>query len=192
MRPEGQALGGNPVFMSDTLKAIAAAHGQAPEWSVARVVMDWQIQRKVGVVPRSARPANVQANAALLRGPASADGHRQLALELTEAELASIDGMDGTMPAVLAAAKKLPPKPPSDDVHAVFKNEFSEPVTVFWEGHDGAVDQGTVAVGQQQAVSTFHGHRWTFKTSDGRPVGEVQIEKGKGQRQTFGIGQGEL
>jgi diketogulonate reductase-like aldo/keto reductase len=61
------------------LTRIAAAHGVDP----ARVVLRWHVQHGIVVIPKSATPERIAANAAV-------DG-----FELTEDEMAAVDGLAG-------------------------------------------------------------------------------------------------
>ncbi len=70
--------GRNNLFTDPTLSAIAAAHGR----SVGQVVLRWLVQRGVVVIPKSVRPERMAENLDVF------------SFELTDAELATIAGLD--------------------------------------------------------------------------------------------------
>lgn len=72
------AEGRNNLFTDPTLSAIAAAHGR----SVGQVVLRWLVQRGVVVIPKSVRPERMAENLDVF------------SFELTDAELATIAGLD--------------------------------------------------------------------------------------------------
>ena len=63
---------------NETLSAIAAAHGV----STAQVVLRWDLQRGIVVIPGSSNPDHIRENLDLF------------GFELTEAEMAAIDALD--------------------------------------------------------------------------------------------------
>lgn len=52
------AEGGRGIFANETLKAIAAAHGK----TVAQVILRWNIQRGIVVIPKSVHKARIEEN----------------------------------------------------------------------------------------------------------------------------------
>jgi len=70
------------VFEDDTLRKIADAKGVHP----AQVVLRWAVERDVVVLPKSTSPEHVRANLGLF------------GFDLTEEELARIDGLDRDHP----------------------------------------------------------------------------------------------
>jgi 2,5-diketo-D-gluconate reductase A len=77
---EGYSSLKNTNLDDPVLAKIAAAHGVTP----AQVVLRWQLQHNVVVIPKSARPERIAANLDIL------------GLALSPEEMASIDGMAGS------------------------------------------------------------------------------------------------
>lgn len=75
------ANGGNGIFTNQVLADIAAAHGK----TTAQVMLRWNLQRGVSVLPKSVRQERIVENLAVWD------------FELSEAEMAAIAALDGQL-----------------------------------------------------------------------------------------------
>lgn len=94
----------NDMFTNYVLKGIAETHGK----SVAQAILQWNIQRGVSVIPKSARRNHMEENLSVWDFEPSAEDMRQIA---------TID---------LARPQMLDPRKPSE-VHRLF-NYLGNPV----------------------------------------------------------------
>lgn len=143
----------NPVLSSPTLQRIAGAHGR----NVAQVVLNWAISKGVAVIPASKQEARQRSNLDCLD------------FELAPEEVAEIDALDGTLERPQAGAQK-----DSGQLEVKFRAGIGQrrPLEVFWVDQQGEeVLVGELAKGGVLSLSSYHGHRFRFK-SGGAPVAE--------------------
>ncbi|CAK0806751.1 unnamed protein product [Prorocentrum cordatum] len=149
----------NPVMNSPTLQRIANAHGR----TVAQVVLNWAIGKGVAVIPASKQEARQRSNLACLD------------FELAQEEIAEIDALDGTLERPRAGAQK-----DSGKLEVKFRagGDHRTPLKAFWVDQQGEeVPVGELALGGVLGLSTYHGHRFRFK-SGGAPVAEHVVNSG--------------
>jgi len=146
--------GHNPVFGNKVLKAIAQETGK----SVPQVVLKWQLQEGVAVIPRSSKPSRIQEN-------------RELDFTLNDEQMERIRKLDGT-------ADKQEKRPPS--ISMTIRNQSNKHIDVKYEDRDS----GTVDPGTDIRITTYDTHRWRFFV-EGQLLREFRIRLKDGKSQTF-------
>jgi len=153
--------GNNPVFGNSVLKAIAKETGK----SVAQVVLKWQLQEGIAVIPRSSKPSRIKQN-------------RDLNFNLTDEQMARIRKLDGT-------AKKEEKAPQS--ISMIVKNESDRAIDVHYEEQD----QGSVSPGNEIRITTYDRHRWRFLV-EGHVLRDFRILQKDGAQQIFTLTNSDL
>eukprot|EP00041_Stephanoeca_diplocostata_P031294 m.972733 g.972733 ORF g.972733 m.972733 type:complete len:357 (+) comp23930_c0_seq30:279-1349(+) len=98
-RANGQRFGANPVMGHPTITRIAKEKG----WTNARVVLTWQLQQGISVVPRTKTLAKLCDNALVFGGCAHGGNSGptgalfELGGQLSADEINQINGLDGAM-----------------------------------------------------------------------------------------------
>lgn len=153
-------LGSNPVLSEPVLQAIADQQGR----SVAQVVLKYQLQQDIAVIPRSTNEVRILENT-------------QLDFRLTEHEMRAIEQLDGYYDVWLQW------------VNLTLHNHLYTDVIIKW----GEPSQEIARVPPESdlALNTWDGHNLTLETQ-GRELMTVAIHRSVGVRQQITITQDDL
>ena len=92
---------------------------------------------------------------------------KQLNFELTAADLAAIDGLDGTTP---IRGSEDTAGDAEGGVGLDVRNGFDFPVTIYWQGESDPVEVDVVAPGAVSRQQSFPGHRFSVRGGDADKV----------------------
>eukprot|EP00937_MAST-01D_sp_MAST-1D-sp2_P002486 g2486.t1 len=136
---------GNPVLMNPVLTRIAGAHRR----SVPQVVLRWQQQLGVAVIPASRNPDH-QLELSRMAAPD---------FELSAEEMAQIAALDGQEPGSAKAAGEHAPRPVS------FQSAAASQAVLSWVNVDSGeeTEVGRIKPGGELALSTYVGHRFVAR-----------------------------
>lgn len=130
----------NPVLRSETLRSIGKKYGAGP----AAVAIAWASLRGAVVLPRSSSAAHIAANAGA-------------PLCLSEADLAAVDALDGTLDGV-------PEDESAPALTAAFENLGDVAVDLFWvDPNGGDVKVAALAPRGEAAIETYAGHAFVAR-----------------------------
>ena len=158
----------NPVLNNPILISVANKYNV----SVAQIVINWATRHGMSVLPASTNPERQKSNIDSFR------------FDLSEEEMHAIDELDGTAPK--------PKNKDPNEVSVIFENRGGAPIESYWvsDTHD-EVHVGSIEAGNEIIMTSFHGHKFIFRTGGGSMVGAHIVHRDEGLKQRH-IVHGEL
>jgi len=154
---------GHALFDDPVLKRIAVKH----EASVAQIILRWQLDLDVAVIPAA-------------RGPKHQAQNIQLQfLKLDEQDMADIAALDGKEPG------KRKTRDYVETVTVNFENSSQQNVKVYWKNpssHNKLI--GELETGEVVTIQSHRHHRFVASV-EGQAIGNYDVTKGPNEEQTF-------